>query len=787
LTPHPPSRFRRFAILLAAVLLGASSCAPAVVVKRRDAEIKSIETVGVLLFDRVGEGGTRKEAEVMTEVFSLQMRRYFPVLVERFEIEAELAKRGEAVPTRLTAQRARELGALFDCDGFFTGEVTLLKETRPTLFGLRGANQFALSVTLVSGRSGEVLLTSTVEEEGSFLLPLDTSREISIHAVRQMVKKFGFDEERGRWLTRDSALWRRAMQAYEERRFWDAAQAFGEAITQYPVSSLTEESYLLLGRCFYELGLPRGAERAWSSLAALFPKSRFRPAALGEMASLAYREGRAAAGDSLASALRTAYKKGSAIDPALYAAAMAAKDAGRCEQALARLALIPPESDYASAARYARAECLAAAGREDDAASELRAAAAGAPRSRSDATLAAEAWVAIGRRRLLAGDDSAALDAFARVDPRDDLRDAAAIGRAWAHLRRADAAAAMADLADGSRWSGSSRLEGALLRAVAQKELGDLAGATASLGAARAAAAALRSAPTSGTLRERAATLRDALRGLETSAWEITMRRPTAERGEDAARLGAKLLPLGSDLAGAVRGAAEARRAEIDAPRIAVAEERAELLAASIALVRERAAKAKAPRKTERPLGEGDASAVDAGGAAIGSGARAAGADASDAGTNGDVAAALPPEPLRASGSGRLLRRDGTEMSGRVVSLALSDVGFQPSGADSVRLVPRAEVHRVLYDDGTDVFVGKLHKDDKSAGLREAYVREISMKPYLLETELQISRRQVAERSMIRGLIVGGVTTMFVEGRAKLIVFPAVFAGQFALAYFTGL
>ncbi len=731
--PLPPSRFRRLAPFVSIALFAASSCAPAVVVKKRDDELARLNTVGVLLFDRVDGAGTRKEAEVMTEIFSLQMRRYFPVMVERFEIEAELAKRGEPVPTKLTAPRARELGQIFDCDGFFVGQVTTLKDKEPTLFGLRGATQFALSVTLVSGRTGQVLLTSTVQEEGSFLLPLDTSREIAIHAVRQMVKKFGFDEDKGRWLTRDSALWLRAMRAYEERRFWDAAHAFGEAITQYPVSRLTEESYLLLGRCFYELGMPRGADRAWSSLVALFPKSPFRSTAMAELAALAYRETRTAAGDSLVAMLRIGYAKGSALDPASYAAAMAAKERGDTERALARLALIGPESDYAAVARYARAECFAAAGREDEALAELRVAADGAANSRSDAALAADAWVAIGRRRLLAGENNAALEAFGEVDPRDDPRGAAAIGMAWVHLRRGDAAGALADLADGSRWTGASRLEGPLLRAVAQKELGDLAGVKASLAEVKSAAAALKKAPAIGAFVERASAASGSLRDLEEPAWTVVMRRPTVERDAEASRVGAILLPLGAELALARAGGVEARRHALDAQRIAMAEERAELLAASVSLMKERRAAAKSSAGAETV-------SVDS------AGAETAGADSADAAVSATSAARIP------AGAGRLFRRDGTELSGRVVSLALSDVGFQPDGANRVRLVPRAEVHRLLYADGTDVAVGKLHKDDKNAGMREAYVREISMKPYLLETELQISRRDVAERSIMRGV-----------------------------------
>src|SRR6185436_5030255 len=101
----------------------------------------------------------------------------------------------------------------------------------------------------------------------------DTPQEVAIYSVRKMVEEFGLDESPIAYLTRDSELWRRAMRAYEERRFWDAAVCFGEAISSYPVNGLTEEAHLYLGRCFEELAMPADAERAWISLATLFPKS----------------------------------------------------------------------------------------------------------------------------------------------------------------------------------------------------------------------------------------------------------------------------------------------------------------------------------------------------------------------------------------------------------------------------------------------------------------------------------------------------------------------------------
>jgi len=742
----------RAAALAAVSLVCLASCAPSIAVKRRSTEAMSLTRVGVLLFDDGGVAPLR-QAEEITEIFSLEMRRFFPDLVERFEIEEALAKTGEAMPTTLSPQRARELGERFQCDAFFVGRVTALKD-KPSLFPVNGGHQFGLTVWLVSSRTGEVMLASKVDSEGTFLMPLDTSKEISIYSVKKLVARLGFEEKRAIRLDRNSPLWLAAMRAYEERRFWDAARLFGEAISQYPVSVLTEEAYLYMGRSFAELSLAHAAERAWTALAELFPASEFHAPAIAERAALAYREGRRAAGDSLAAALAKAHGKDPSRHLVAYAAGIAAKAASQPERALALLATVPIGADYGPHAQYAQAECFLALGREEDALAALEHASVGDGRSRGHEALAARAWIALGRRRLLRGDADGALAAFSRVAPADDADGRAALGTAWVALGKSDAAGARDAIAQAPPLSGIDRAEAGLLQAVALDGLGDREGAVASLRQAARDIESLReSAGAVARARATAELARASIGELEESAWQTALRRPSAERETEAGRIGSRQSALAGDLSRANTQLAAALEAKAEEARLAAMAERGELLLANLLLAK------------TRPSGERAARPPVSTAAAI-----------SRAWSTSGTA-----EP-----AGTLTRRDGSRISGDVVSLALSDIGFRPTGSPAVLLVPRAEVHRIDYEDGRDVAGGALHSEHKDLGLRAAYLREVTRKPYLLETELQISRRDVAERSILRGFIVASAATLFTHGDSKFLVFPAVFVGQFTLAYLAG-
>lgn len=135
----------------------------------------------------------------------------------------------------------------------------------------------------------------------------------------------------------------------------------------------------------------------------------------------------------------------------------------------------------------------------------------------------------------------------------------------------------------------------------------------------------------------------------------------------------------------------------------------------------------------------------------------------------------------------RLTRRDGSSLEGKVVTLSLSDVGFLPKGKDTVLQIPRAEVHEIEYASGAKLAGGGLYTGDEQLSLRASYARELERKPYLSEKRLSLSKREVADRAILRGFLVAGVATAFTKGESKKIVFPAVFVGQFVLAYLTGL
>jgi hypothetical protein len=144
-----------------------------------------------------------------------------------------------------------------------------------------------------------------------------------------------------------------------------------------------------------------------------------------------------------------------------------------------------------------------------------------------------------------------------------------------------------------------------------------------------------------------------------------------------------------------------------------------------------------------------------------------------------------PAEPASERGNDRLVRRDGSELRGTIVSLSLSDVGFHERDG-GVLLVPRVEVHRLVYADGREIAGGPLYPKEENLSLRAAYVREVSRKPHLIESKLTLSKAEIAERSLLRGFLVGGVITLFANGEAKKIAFPVGFASQFLLAYIAG-
>jgi len=558
--------------------------------RRGDDELARVGRVGVLLFEPPAETGSRRDAEVITEIFSMQMRRYFPELVERFEIDAALAARGEKAPAHLTPEEARRLGEMFQCDAFFTGRITMLAN-RAALIGLRGNHQFGLSVTLVSARTGEALIAADVTAEGSYLAPQDTPEEIAIHCVKKMVEQFGFEEKHVEWLTRRSPLWRNALEAYEERRFWDAACLFGEVVTQHPANILTEEAYLLLGRSFHELGLDADAERAWRALATAFPQSEFQPAALGEIAALAFSTGRPREGDSLLVVLQSRKNHpdevagvARAIAHAAYAGGLAARSAGDCARAPSYFAHIQVESEYGPYAGYAAAECLAASGDERAALEMMRAIAGAQARSRSHEALATEAWIAVGRAAVLHGDDAIARTAFERARGRAGDAGRAALGAAWVCARGGDYDCVREELAGASAGNEIDRLERDVLLAVAHHAAGDGVAARSALEAAAGDAARLRVERAAGDARGEIATIARALAEFESPAWREVMRDPSDARDAECDRIGEHLTSLAANRGNLRERLALEDQFEENASRIALVEERRDLLLAQLLL-----------------------------------------------------------------------------------------------------------------------------------------------------------------------------------------------------------
>jgi len=135
----------------------------------------------------------------------------------------------------------------------------------------------------------------------------------------------------------------------------------------------------------------------------------------------------------------------------------------------------------------------------------------------------------------------------------------------------------------------------------------------------------------------------------------------------------------------------------------------------------------------------------------------------------------------------RLTRRDGRVLEGEVVSLSLCDVVFLPRGEDAALQIPRAEIHSIRRSGARETEGGKLYGAEDQLDLRASYVREVGRKPYLERAKVTLPKKEIANRAILRGFLTASAATIFTHGDSKYIVFPAVFAGQFLLAYAVGL
>ncbi len=112
---------------------------------------------------------------------------------------------------------------------------------------------------------------------------------------------------------------------------------------------------------------------------------------------------------------------------------------------------------------------------------------------------------------------------------------------------------------------------------------------------------------------------------------------------------------------------------------------------------------------------------------------------------------------------------------------------FLPRGEDAALQIPRAEIHSIRRAGGREIAGGKLYTDEDELNLRASYVREIDRKPYLERGKVSLSKKEIANRAILRGFLTASAATLLTKGESKKIVFPAVFAGQFVLAYVVGL
>lgn len=384
-------------LVVCCVLAG---CVPNVSVRRSATPAeKPVENVAVVLFRDHGSGSPANTAEVATDALSLELQKYFPELVDRYRVRDWL--RGKGLPEGALSDPGTLalMGEELEVDGVFFGALTGYSEKRSFL-GWNGTPHIGLECKLVSAKTGEEILRGNAAVSESYLIPAENPREMTLFGVRKLTERMRLSERFGPpGLTRDDALWRQAMEAYERRRFWEAAEAFGAIQALYRPSDLRDEGALCLGRSLEELGLPEAAARTYAALSTGPMAAR----ALARTAEVRRLQGRT--GDVLRTEgeLASRFPGTPEAEGARYFAGLALLDAGEIVAALARLSEVPPNGPWGRFARFASAPARLALGDTAAAVAALEGAAVGGGLTESDRRLAEEARIVLGHFHYEAG------------------------------------------------------------------------------------------------------------------------------------------------------------------------------------------------------------------------------------------------------------------------------------------------------------------------------------------------------------------------------------------------
>ncbi|RPJ45291.1 MAG: hypothetical protein EHM19_05550 [Candidatus Latescibacterota bacterium] len=410
-------------VALSTVWLG---CASSAVARRGlDQEERPVQNVAIVLFMNDVPGTPPHFAELATDAFTLEMKRYFPGLVDRYRMREFLAANGFDGRGAITPRALEAAGAEFGVDGVFVGTITGFGDKRSFL-GWKERPYFLMGCRFYSTENGRVLIAGQTSVTESVPLPVEDPKQMAVYGVKSLIDRMRLDERFGPpALTRDDPLWRRAMRAYEERRFWDAGEDFAAIVSIYRPNDLREEARLCLGRCLEEIGFVEAARELYLGMR----DGPFAAPALCRAAEIAAGAGEPEPALALLEEIARRFPGSPEEGAARYAAGTALAGAGRPREAAVLLEEVPEGSSWRRFARYALAGALVQLGEEPRARAALEAAAAVGGSTTSDRRLRERALLALGDLHYAEGRPAEAERCWAEVA--GEGAEEAALARAW--------------------------------------------------------------------------------------------------------------------------------------------------------------------------------------------------------------------------------------------------------------------------------------------------------------------------------------------------------------------
>lgn len=128
---------------------------------------------------------------------------------------------------------------------------------------------------------------------------------------------------------------------------------------------------------------------------------------------------------------------------------------------------------------------------------------------------------------------------------------------------------------------------------------------------------------------------------------------------------------------------------------------------------------------------------------------------------------------------------DESVRTGRVLSLDATDLVLQEDTRATPRLIPLAEVRAIAWADGrVDAYAPIENPDVDGTGHGGSAIRS---GPWVSRDDLVLTRGESAWRSVPRGIVIGTLATLFVDGAdQKKLAFVAGFGLQFGVSLAMG-